>query len=710
MNKINILKVCFFTFLFMGILFSSCDDDDENESVFMLNSWGPSPALRGGELKFIGTNLDDVSSIVLPQNVEVTTFVSKTSEMIVIAVPEETVNGTIVLKTSMGDITPKTILTISEPITISSFSPAKVRPGGMVTIMGTYLNLITEVIFADKKSVTEFESQTKTELLVKVPADAQTGVIVISNGEEEPILVESETSLEVNLPSVVSIAPNPVKAGAQLVLSGTDLDLVKSMLFQGGLKVTDFVGQTAEELPVTVPVNAKEGTITLKAFSGVDVEISIPLSLVQPVITEIAPNPAKTGGEITIKGSDLDLVTGVVFGGEVDGEILAQDAAMLTVKVPETAMDGVITLNTASDMSVVSSDVLTLTLPTIASFTPNETKTNAEIIIEGTDLDIVSAVMFAGDLSVEVTNLSETSIVIKVPSGTVTGPFSLITTNGNMVVSSTDLVILASNVPIITSMPASAKPGEVLQIEGEKLDLFTDIIFPGGIYATAFGVKSPTYLEVIVPMDAEPGAGTLTFITIDNETTESPEFIITAADPVQDWDLVFFDFDGNGDKDSWWGAVSLDNEVELTLNGTSYGRINSSYNGWSDLFWRNSASNFPGEAVGTDVNDYVIKFDINVLAPITGGNIKMRLQGTEGDFWWAFGPEAPPDAGVPGVVEVTNGWTTITIPISNFKDDFGWGANSPTDMSAVNDAFGMVFDNGESLVNICIDNVRFERK
>lgn len=707
-KKLNSLKVYILTFLIAGLLFSACDKEESSSEV-ILNSWGPSPALRGGELKFIGVNLNEVSAIVLPQNVEITSFVTKTSELIVIQVPDETVGGQVLLKTSQGDIVPKTKLSISEPIAISSFSPAKVKPGDEITINGTYLNLIKEVVFAEKKSVTQFVSQSREKLVVKVPMDAQTGLIVLSNGEKEPILIESKTQLEITLPAVSTLSPVPVKPGTELKLTGTDLNLVKSILFPGGTKVETFSSQTTTELSLIVPANSKDGNLVMEALSGVDVDVATALTLVSPAITEIAPNPAKTGGEITIKGTNLDLVTGVVFGGDVAGTIGARSAVELTVSVPKTAINGAVTLKTASEMNVSSSGELKLVLPAITSFSPAETKTNAEIIITGTNLDVVTSVIFSGGSPVAVSG-SETEIIVKVPTGTKSGLFTLVTTNKSTVVSNTELTILASNVPIITKIPSSVKPGEILVIEGEKLDLFTDVIFPGGVYATTFGQKTPTRLEVLVPLNTKPGAGTITFVTVDNETTESPKITITAADPVQDWNLVFFDFNGNGNKDSWWGSVSLENKPELSLNGSSYGRINGTYSGWSDLFWRNSSNNFPGATIGSNVNDYVLKFDVNVLEPITGGNIKFRLQSGDGDYWWAWGPAAPPAAGIAEVVKVTNGWITVTIPLSDFKDGWGWGTNSPSNLGQTDMTFGLVFDNGDSKVNICVDNVRFEKK
>ena len=123
-------------FLFIGLMvssitiFSSCnkDDDDEGSTAVELLSFGPSPALRGGELKIIGRNLDRVSAVVLPDNVTVDNFDSQTATLITLAIPEATVEGHIVLKSLDGDIESISILTISEPIVLTSFSRLRCGP------------------------------------------------------------------------------------------------------------------------------------------------------------------------------------------------------------------------------------------------------------------------------------------------------------------------------------------------------------------------------------------------------------------------------------------------------------------------------------------------------------------------------------------------------------------------------------------------------
>lgn len=680
-----------------GLLITSCQKD--KDTVIVLNSFGPSPVLRGGELKFIGNNLDQVTSIVLPDNIEVTTFNSKTTGLLVITVPDATVNGKVTLKTPQGNIETKTLLKISEPIAVLAITPLQARPGEVITITGTYLNLVKAVIFAKNKSVTVFDAQSKTELQVRLPVDAQTGIIVLSNGEPDPILVESEMTLTVSLPAITQINPNPVKAGTLLTLQGTNLDLVRDVIFGGGKKVTDFISKSQSKLELNVPADAKDGKIKLVVASEVEVETTTDLVMAVPVIGGISPNPVENGTTLTVTGTNLDLITSAIFGGGKAGTLLGGTATEIKITVPKDALEGAVSFGTAAGKSV-SSAFLALMVPTITSLSPMELKTNADLTITGTELDLVVQVLFTGGTQVPVTNPSETEIIVTVPSGTVSGPITIVTTNGTQITSAESLTILASNVPIITSMPLTMKPGQMITLIGEKLDLLTDVIFPVDVKATMFGEKTATKLEVVVPMTVTKGKGKIKFVTIDNEFMESPEVMITGVDPVKDPTLVYFNFDN---LNSWWGdAGAAENDPALSLDGTNYWRVNKQCSGFTGLFWRNGKNDFPADRIGTDVAKYVVKFDINILEPMTGGQLRLRFKGTEGDYWYCWAPWAESGS------YKTDGWMTVTIPITDFRDNYGSGANQPIDFSKVDSDFGMAFDAGASMVNICIDNLRFE--
>lgn len=687
-----------------GIIIASCSKDEDTVSTDpVVLSYGPSPALRGGELRFIGKNMDKVTMITLPNNIEVKNFTSKTSEMVTIIVPQETVEGEVTVTTTIGTQKMKTRLTISEPITFVSLSPLTARPGEKITITGDYLNLIEEVIFPNKKAQAEFISQSREQIELLVPLDAQTGKVVISNGMPDPILIESDSTLSVVTAKATKLSPIPVKAGATLTIEGTDFDLVKAVIFGGNQKVGTFISQSVTKIEVQVPADAQDGSIALEMASLVTTQSTDILEMVVPTISSVSPNPAKNGKSISIKGINLDLVTNVVFATDKAGSITSQSATEIAVDVPLDAVNGVVNLRTKANKTVSSSE-LTFVKPTITGINPASTQSNKPIVISGTNLDLVVQVKLGGGKSVTVANTNETELTITVPSGTTTDKITLVTTNGSEVVSANDLTIIASNVPEVTGYPTKAKPGELITLTGTKMNLVTDLIFPGNVVATGFGVKTIDKIEVVVPLNVQKGYGKIKFMTIDNEVSETELINFVGVDDVQDPDLVFFDFNGTGNKDAWWGNVKIVNDNN-NVDGSSYGLVEGNYNGWTDLFWRNGSNNFPGATIGSNVNDYVVKFDINLINPIDGGNLKFRLNGDEGDYWWTWGPAGPGAS-----VATTAGWETITVPISAFKDNNGWGANSPTSMAAITKEFGMAFADGAANVKFYIDNVRFERK
>ena len=697
-----VIKPVQFSFLLLGVLFvlNNCKKDDDIASgLVQLNSFGPSPALRGGDLRFIGTNLDQVTAVILPNNVEVTTFKTKTPELLVIEVPKATVEGKVSLKTAQGNITSKSLLTISEPIAITSFSPAKLRPGATLTINGTYLNLIKEIIFSNKKSVTAFKSQTETKIEVLVPADAQSGVFVISNGMLDPILIESTTPLDITVPTVSSISPSPVKAGANLSIEGTDLDLTKEITFPGGSKVSTFESIEAGKIVVKVPANSQDGAVKLGLASLVELSSTPQVNMLLPTITDIAPNPAKTGGKITVKGKDLDLVTTVTFGGNKTGSIQSgRTATEMEVNVPADATVSTLSFATAANKSVTSGETLSLVKPNISAIAPADIQVNKELTITGTHLDIVAKVKFNGGKEVEVNNPSATQIKVIVPVGTISGNISVVATNGDEVSSEQQLNILASTSSVITKMPTSAKPGQKIRIEGENLDEISEVIFPVNVTATMFGSKSNTVIDVFIPSKTKTGVGRIKFITTKGETVESPEINIQGIDPIADLSLVFFDFDNLG---RWWGDAGVnEKDPALTVDGSNYFRVNQNCNGWTGFFWRNGANNFPGNVVGTQISKYVMKFDVNVLSPITGGEFAWRMKGSEGDFWYRWKPWEATGS------YKTDGWITVTVPLTAFSD----GSKGIVNLASITEDFGVAFNSGASNVNVCIDNVRLELK
>jgi len=670
-----------------GLFLTSCEEE-EGDTKVVLYSFGPMPIARGAELQFIGKNLDKVTEVIIPDNISVTTFNTKTSALLTITVPQEAMPGFVVLKTPKGDITTMTEIGYSEPISITSFTPTTIKPGSELTITGDYLNMVGEVIFTDRIPVsdTAFTSQSRTELKLVVPEEAQTGKIAVSNAEEDPIIVYSTSNLTVTLPAFTSITPNPVKAGTALTIAGTDLDLVETVILGGPGNVTSFTSQTGTEIILTVPDDTKDGIVTLVPASEVEIESAEELVMVVPTVS-VVPTTLKNGNDITVTGTDLDLVDKVVFGGGFEGTIVGGGTETeITVTSPDAALTGVVTFTTKAEKEVVGPS-LTFVDPVFTSFNPTSAKANQDITIDGTDLDLVVDVVFTGGLSGTIGTQTESQITVTVPVGAETGKITLVAKNDTQVESATDFTVL-TNLPVFSSYSESKGiPGQILTINGTSMLLIKELVFPGGIYATAYGTKTDTKVEVYVPDNVAVGYGQITMITYEGEQGLLPSLFFGSTDPITPATIMITDFNGDGASQSTWGGVVTFGTPSVVLDGTA-AMLGLTGSGWQWTWAQNWDDNCRPPLANPE--NYVLKFDICIITPAPGVDAGICLKG------W----DTAPGLGQPFGTSTNGNWITMTFDVLTAGmviDGTGdWG----------------IWINGGSydLTGIMIDNLRFDPK
>lgn len=356
--KTNRLSVLFLAgaLILTGVSFTSClkgDDIDTNQYTggISLNVFGPSPVARGGELRFLGSGMNQVTAVVIPGCDDITDIKVISDTEIRITVPQEAEPGLVTLKAPGGDITTKTKLTYIETISLESLTPSSVRPGDELTITGEYLNLIHEVIFANEVTVAEenFTVHDRNTIKLIVPEKAQTGKIILSDGEELPNLIYSEDELQVVLPSVAEVINQEnAKPEDVITISGENLELVTKVLVPGNpenIEVAFELSTDNQQLIFALPADAADGDVIMLPASGVEIVV-VHLSMAKPEVSTVFDAEVLGGQEITLNGNNLDLITGVTFPGVSDPVIpTSSSATELKVVVPEAAVSGTIVLN-----------------------------------------------------------------------------------------------------------------------------------------------------------------------------------------------------------------------------------------------------------------------------------------------------------------------------------------------------------------------------
>lgn len=478
-NRLSVLCLAG-ALLLTGVSFTSClkgDDVDTNQYVggISLNVFGPSPVARGGELRFLGSGMNQVTAVVIPGCADITDINVISDREIRITVPQEAQPGLVTLRTPNGDITTRTELTFTEPISIENFKPATVLPGDELTIEGEYLNLIHEVIFADEVTVTEEDFITHERNMIKllVPEEAQTGQIILSDGEELPNLIYSEEDLVVILPSVEAVVNKEnAKPGDVIEINGENLDLVRQMLMPDGTKV-EFTVTSPTAIEFILPENASDGDVVVVPASGVKVTVA---HLTMAVPTNLVATPAsglRGGDEIVLTGLNLDVVTSLSFPGVAEN---VQPASLsekeLTVVMPEAAQSGSLILNTKSGKQV--SIVIETLKPLVGSYNPSSIPAGESLLINGQNLDLVASVTFGGGQTVAVSSSSASQLSVSVPMEAETGNIVLNMYNGETV-EAPSLTITKPQCCYVMNLPEKVDAGALLELEVANGDKLTQV-------------------------------------------------------------------------------------------------------------------------------------------------------------------------------------------------------------------------------------------
>ena len=470
--------------LFSCLTFTACDNgDDEDTNQYKggisLNVFGPSPVSRGGVLRFLGSGMDKVTAVVIAGCDDITDIEVVSDTEIRVTVPQTAQPGLVVLKTPKGDITTKTELTFTEPIALEAFAPAEVKPGSELTITGEYLNLIKEVIFADEVTVPadEFVSQSRQEIKVIVPDSAQTGKFILSDGAEIPNWIYSEGELEVTLPSVE--APLDLvdkKPGDVIRVSGKNFDLVKKVQMPNGDEVefTMTASSEGDELTFTLPDNVSDGEVTVLPASDVKVVVATVVVATPSNVVAVPAVNLRGGDMITLKGTNMDLVTDVTFPGVEEAVGLeSQNSTEIKVLMPAAAISGDLQLNTNSGKATAVS--IATAKPENISYSAATVPAGEALTVKGVNMDVVSAVVFSGNVEVTVSDATATAISLTVPTTAETGALLLKMANGESV-EAPSLTIEKPVCAYLPALPDKLVRGRIVELEIVNADKLTNVL------------------------------------------------------------------------------------------------------------------------------------------------------------------------------------------------------------------------------------------
>lgn len=597
MNKIYkfaaLLSVCLMAFAGCTTEELSTDQFVEDQVSFL--GMGPNPVLRGGELRFMGSNLEKITEVRIPGVEPITDITQpdslkgRVSEIRVIVPKDGPEIGKVVLVDAEGnEYTSQSELTYLEPIVISELSPAAVSPGDVLTIKGDYLTYMQEVIFSEnvKVSVKDFKKHTRYEIQVVVPVEVRTGLVALGdidelNSEDKtlvPNIIYSEKELTVTQPEVSKMEAPRYKVGETVTITGKNFQYVASVKLPGK-DVTDFkVSDDNTVITFALPAEAQDGEAYLVAKSKVEV-LAGEYETVVPTGVAVEPKPIKAGAALTVSGKDLDIVTTVALPNSGDAEFELKDGN-ITLTVPAEAQEGDAVLKMANGKEVKAA--YTLVKPVVTEYSVNPAAAGSPIKFTGTDLDLVVSVTFGGDLVVEVKEPAATEFEISVPTTAENGKLLFNLANGTAV-EGEELKVNKPEACYVTELPGEDQEingGQVLILPVANGDKLTGVQVNG---ADVNFLLNEDALYITIPKLAKAGTK-LVLVSSNGQVEYTIDCIPATTTTTVLWTGEANIGNWGGMQDLAWGGYDW-SSIDLSI-GTQSLVFDVTLNDWGESWWQ----------------------------------------------------------------------------------------------------------------------------
>ena len=401
-----------------GNTYKSKTDITFTEGI-VLDSFSPATAMPGDVVTVKGDYLYNVQQVVLNNGVYVTgdQITEKSRRELKFIVPSNAVTGPV----TIGDVDEnnnpeglipnnvpsKTELVIGDP-TVKAADRGMLKAGAEITVQGEYLDMIAKAAFrvttpaaeeGAEPTVADTEvdfalAEDNKSVKVALPATVVEGEIVLTSFAGKEFKAGTYTTV---IPTEIAIAAESrYKAGLNAVVTGKDLDLVTKAELAG--TALEF-GYADNKVTFAIPSKAVDGTVVLTLANGKTVATEA-IELVKPTITEMTPLELYAGDEnITVKGTDLDLIVAAALGGrEAEFEYANEE---IIVKTALTSVSGKVALTLDNGVVVESADEVKVNYHSLVIVTemPAMQHIGQEVVLKGSSFSLVENI-FIGDVKV----------------------------------------------------------------------------------------------------------------------------------------------------------------------------------------------------------------------------------------------------------------------------------------------------------------------
>lgn len=524
--------------------------DQFSDDTVVLSAFAPNPVVRGAELRIMGSNLDKIVEVQIPGSEPITEIEvvssGRISEIRVVTpsagAEEVSVTGPVVIVDNSGNVyESKTELSFTEGIVLDSFSPANAMPGDEITVKGDYLYNVQQIVLNNGVYVTgeQITAKSRRELKFIVPSNAVTGPVTIGDVDENnnpdgliPNNVPSKVDLVIGDPTVKSADRGAVKAGEQITVAGEYLHMIAGADF-GGVAVDYTVAEDGKSLVANVPATAVDGDFVLVSYAGKEFKAGAYTTVVPTNVAIKAESRYKAGLNAVVTGKDLDLVTGASLAGTALEYAYADNK--ITFAIPAAAVDGAVALTLANGKTV-ETEAIELVKPTVTEVSPLELYAGDEnVIVKGTDLDLVTGVALGGKAADFVLN-EDGTLEIVTDATSVSGKIVLTLANGVKIEPTAEIKMNYHALVIVNSMPTAEHIGAKVTLTGANF-MLVENIFIGDAKVQSYFTRSDEEVSFVMPYN-KVGSYNIYFDLFngDREMVATPIEVLLEVNYITGWE------------------------------------------------------------------------------------------------------------------------------------------------------------------------------
>ena len=156
-NKVRMKRIyLYFTavvfILFTGLSVTGCDDDNSGgkSGELSIGQFYPTKVFEGQEVQITGFGLNEVTAVVFPGNISVTSFTKVGNGLINVITPAGVTNGILSVQTANGSASSKVELTTGDPHINSMMPNDEAGIGRELNITGVDMEFYVKAIFPGK--------------------------------------------------------------------------------------------------------------------------------------------------------------------------------------------------------------------------------------------------------------------------------------------------------------------------------------------------------------------------------------------------------------------------------------------------------------------------------------------------------------------------------------------------------------------------------